>query len=80
MAKNDQNLAILCNKVENLQATTLLFDTLRLFDTKEYEEILQFAIHFREWARRLKTTYFDSSYRRLAPKGIFNGLSKKLIS
>ena len=33
LAKNDQNLAFLCNKVKNLQATTHLFDALRLFDT-----------------------------------------------
>jgi len=33
LAKNHPNLAILCNKVKNLQATTHLFDTLRLFDT-----------------------------------------------
>ena len=33
VAKNDQNLAFLCNKVKNLQATTHLFDALRLFDT-----------------------------------------------
>ena len=33
LPKKHQILAILCNKVKNLQATTHLFDTLRLFDT-----------------------------------------------
>ena len=56
MAKNGQNLAFLCNKSKNLQATMLLLGAPRVFGTREYVHTLKsianhetFMLEFSFW-------------------------------
>ena len=64
LAKNDLNLAILCNKLKNLHTSMCLFDTPLIFDRSEYLifamiEIL-LAIHWIIFINKRKYLFFST--------------------